>query len=75
MLGVVKGKGGEAILLVNGILAAGVGVFLAMRDAEGLLAATCIVLGFALFLSAISKRIGLLLTLISLILFVTAVLV
>ncbi len=62
----------ENLLILNGILAIAIGILLATESCEGLLASSCIVLGFALFTSAMSKKIGLVLTSISLIIFVIA---
>jgi hypothetical protein len=62
----------ENLLIVGGILAAVVGIVLATRGAEVLLASSCIILGVGLFSGPMSRGVGWVLTAIALLLFVIA---
>ena len=62
----------ENLLIVGGILAAVVGIVLATRGAEVLLASSCIILGVGLFSGPMSRRVAWVLTAIALLLFVIA---
>ena len=65
----------ENLLVVGGILAVAVGIVLATRGAEVLLATSCIILGVGLFSGPISRRVGWVVTTIALLLFVIALFV
>jgi hypothetical protein len=62
----------ESLLILNGILAIAIGIVLATRNCQILLASSCIVLGFALFTGSMSKKIGFVLTIVSVIVFIIA---
>jgi len=65
----------ENLLVFGGILAVAVGITLATRGAEVLLASSCIILGVGLFSGPMSRRVGWVLTGIALLLFVVALFV
>ena len=65
----------ENLLILGGILAVAVGIALATRGAEVLLATSCIILGVGLFSGPMSRKVGWVLTAIALLLFVIALFV
>ena len=65
----------ENLLVLGGILATALGIVLATRGAEVLLATSCIILGVGLFSGPMSRKVGWVLTGIALLLFVIALFV
>ena len=65
----------ENLLILGGILATALGILLATRGAEVLLATSCIILGVGLFSGPMSRKVGWVLTAIAVLLFVIAVFV